>query len=139
MGLLGLLSILALAYALSRNRRAIKPSLVLWGLGLQILLAVLVLKTPFGAVFQALGGAINRMMHTLLQLGPTPEADELALQEVALRGLLMHGVPPRTAEEWRRAGEVFDDEALAEFRRWASGEAAGEQDGVGANAGERAG
>ena len=62
MGLLGLLSILALAYALSRNRRAIKPSLVLWGLGLQILLAVLVLKTPFGAVFQALGGAINRMM-----------------------------------------------------------------------------
>ncbi len=62
MGLLGLLSILALAYALSRNRRAIKPSLVLWGLGLQILLAVLVLKTPFGTVFQAIGGAINRMM-----------------------------------------------------------------------------
>ena len=62
MGLLGLLSILALAYALSRNRRAIKPSLVLWGLGLQILLAVLVLKTPFGGVFQAIGGAINRMM-----------------------------------------------------------------------------
>ena len=62
MGLLGILSILALAYGLSRNRRAIKPSLVLWGLGLQILLAVLVLKTPFGGAFQTIGNAVNHMM-----------------------------------------------------------------------------
>ncbi len=62
--------------------------------------------------------AVNRMMHTILQLGPAPESDERALQEVALRGLLMHGVPPRTRDEWRRAAEIFDDEALAEFRRW---------------------
>ena len=62
MGLLGMLSILALAYGLSRNRRAIKPSLVLWGLGLQILLAVLVLKTPFGGAFQTIGHAVNHMM-----------------------------------------------------------------------------
>ncbi len=73
--------------------------------------------------------AVNRMMHTLLQLGPSPEADERALQEVALRGLLMHGLPPRTEAEWHRAAELFDDEALAEFQRWESA------DGEGADAG----
>ena len=62
MGLLGLLSILALAYALSRNRRAIRPSVVLWGLGLQLLLAVLVLRTPFRAVVETIGNAVNGMM-----------------------------------------------------------------------------
>lgn len=75
-----------------------------------------------GRVTPPAASAVNRMMHTLLQIGPTPEADDLALQEVALRGLLMHGVPPRTDAEWRRAAEVFDDEALAEFRRWARAE-----------------
>ncbi|MXY36703.1 MAG: hypothetical protein F4061_01185 [Acidobacteria bacterium] len=80
----------------------------------------LIEETLAGRVTPPEASAVNRMMHTLLQLGPTPEADELALQEVALRGLLMHGVPPRTEEEWRRAAEIFDDEALAEFRRWAS-------------------
>ena len=80
----------------------------------------LIEETLAGRVTPPEASAVNRMMHTLLQLGPTPEADELALQEVALRGLLMHGVPPRTEEEWRRAAEIFDDDALAEFRRWAS-------------------
>ena len=75
-----------------------------------------------GRVTPPEASAVNRMMHTLLQLGPTPEADERALQEVALRGLLMHGVPPRTDDEWSRAAEVFDDEALEEFRRWARAE-----------------
>ena len=96
----------------------------------------LIEETLAGRVTPPETSAINRMMHTLLQLGPTPEADELALQEVALRGLLMHGVPPRTAEEWRRAGEVFDDEALAEFRRWASAEDSGDQPGAEAEAAE---
>lgn len=82
----------------------------------------LIEETLAGRVTPPEASAVNRMMHTLLQLGPTPEADDLALQEVALRGLLMHGVPPRTEEEWRRAAQIFDDEALAEFRRWASAE-----------------
>ena len=92
-----------------------------------------------GRVTPPAASAVNRMMHTLLQLGPTPEADDLALQEVALRGLLMHGVPPRTDAEWRRAAEVFDDEALAEFRRWARAEAEDLAGGVGGTAGEVAG
>lgn len=91
----------------------------------------LIEETLAGRITPPEASAVNRMMHTLLQLGPAPEADELALQEVALRGLLMHGVPPRTAEEWRRAAEIFDDEALAEFRRWASPEGENGQDGRG--------
>ena len=82
----------------------------------------LIEETLAGRVTPPEASAVNRMMHTLLQLGPTPEADERALQEVALRGLLMHGVPPRGEDEWRRAAEIFDDEALAEFRRWAAPE-----------------
>ena len=52
-GLLGLAVILAIAYALSNDRRAIRPRVVLWGLGLQITLALLVLRTSFGRVVRA--------------------------------------------------------------------------------------
>ena len=79
----------------------------------------LIEQTLAGRVSPPEASAVNRMMHTLLQLGPDSEAGERALREVALRGLLMHGVPPRTPEEWNHAAELFDDEALAEFRRWA--------------------
>ena len=73
----------------------------------------LIEQTLAGRVSPPEASAVNRMMHTLLQLGPDSEAGERALREVALRGLLMHGVPPRTPEEWDHAAELFDDEALA--------------------------
>ena len=47
-GLLGLLTFLAIAYALSSNRRAIRWRTVAWGLGLQVLFAFLVIKWTFG-------------------------------------------------------------------------------------------
>ena len=47
-GLLGLFIFLALAYGLSTNRRAIRWRTVLWGLGLQILFAFLVIKWSLG-------------------------------------------------------------------------------------------
>ncbi len=47
-GLLGLVTFLALSYALSSNRRAIRWRTVAWGLGLQILFAFLVIKWTFG-------------------------------------------------------------------------------------------
>jgi CNT family concentrative nucleoside transporter len=62
MGLLGLVLFLAVAYGLSRDRRAIRLSMVLWGLGLQFTLAILVLRTPFGKIFHVIGNAVNRMM-----------------------------------------------------------------------------
>ena len=43
--LVGLIVILGIAYALSTNRRAIDRRTVAWGLGLQVVFALLVLKT----------------------------------------------------------------------------------------------
>jgi CNT family concentrative nucleoside transporter len=47
-GLLGLLTMLALAFAFSTNRRAIRVKTVVWGLGLQFVLAVFVLRVRAG-------------------------------------------------------------------------------------------
>ena len=47
-GLLGLLTMLALAFAFSTNRRAIRIKTVAWGLGLQFVLAVFVLRVQSG-------------------------------------------------------------------------------------------
>ena len=44
--LLGLFLIVALAWALSEDRRAVRPRLIVGGLGLQVLLALLLLKLP---------------------------------------------------------------------------------------------
>ena len=61
-GLLGLVVILAVAYLLSSHRRAIKLRILMWGLGLQLAFAVLVLRTDFGKVFQAIGAGVNAML-----------------------------------------------------------------------------
>ena len=61
--LVGLIVIMSLAYALSMNRRAIDRATVAWGLTLQLVFALLVLKTATGqAVFQRLGAAVNRLL-----------------------------------------------------------------------------
>jgi len=61
-GFLGLLVILAVAWLCSNNKRAIKPRLIAWGLGLQFCFALLVLKTDFGKIFQAIGRGVNAML-----------------------------------------------------------------------------
>src|ERR1700741_222366 len=61
-GLLALVLIVGGAYAFSTNRKAISPKVVFWGLTLQFALAVLVLRTPFGLVFQFIGGGVTRML-----------------------------------------------------------------------------
>jgi len=62
--LVGLTVILSIAYALSTNRRAIDRRTVVWGLSLQILFALIVLKTTVGQrVFQTLGSAVNRLLN----------------------------------------------------------------------------
>ncbi|HEY9467481.1 MAG TPA: NupC/NupG family nucleoside CNT transporter [Vicinamibacterales bacterium] len=59
----GLALILALAYCLSSSRRAIDYRTVAWGLGLQFLFAIIVLKTPYGrAAFESAGGVITRIL-----------------------------------------------------------------------------
>jgi CNT family concentrative nucleoside transporter len=62
-GILGMLTMMALAYAFSTNRRAIRFKTVGWGLSLQIAFAFLVLKTSYGVLlFQKAGGAVNRLL-----------------------------------------------------------------------------
>src|SRR6266446_6744303 len=61
-GVLGLIVILAVAWLLSSHRRAIRLRILAWGLGLQFLFAILVLRTDFGLVFQAIGKGVNAML-----------------------------------------------------------------------------
>src|ERR1039458_7102985 len=62
-GILGLLTMLALAYAFSTNRRAIRLKTVAWGLGLQFLFAVFVLRIDAGRMaFQKAGDAVTKLL-----------------------------------------------------------------------------
>jgi len=59
----GAVVILGLAYACSTNRRAIDWTTVAWGLSLQIVFALIVLKTSVGQqLFSTLGAGINRLL-----------------------------------------------------------------------------
>jgi CNT family concentrative nucleoside transporter len=61
--LFGAIVILAIAVAFSNNRRAINWSTVAWGLSLQVIFALIVLKTTVGQrVFGTLGAGINKLL-----------------------------------------------------------------------------
>jgi CNT family concentrative nucleoside transporter len=62
-GILGLLSMLALAYGLSTDRKAIRLKTVGWGLGLQIAFAIFVLRVEVGRqIFQTAGDGVNHLL-----------------------------------------------------------------------------
>jgi CNT family concentrative nucleoside transporter len=62
-GILGLLTMLGLAYAFSTNRRAIRLKTVAWGLGLQFAFAVCVLRIGAGQrLFQKAGDVVSRLL-----------------------------------------------------------------------------
>jgi CNT family concentrative nucleoside transporter len=62
-GILGILTMLALAFLFSTNRRAIRGKTVAWGLALQLTFAVFVLKVEVGrAIFQKAGDVVNRLL-----------------------------------------------------------------------------
>jgi len=59
----GALVILGIAYGFSTNRRAINWKTVAWGVSLQVLFAIIVLKTSLGQqVFATLGDLITRLL-----------------------------------------------------------------------------
>ena len=47
-GILGIIVLLSIAFLLSNNKRLINKNIILWGLGLQISFAIIILKTSFG-------------------------------------------------------------------------------------------
>jgi len=62
-GILGLVTMLGLAYAFSTNRHAIRLKTVAWGLGLQFVFAVFVLRIDAGRqAFQKAGEVVNRLL-----------------------------------------------------------------------------
>ena len=63
-GILGLVVILGIAYAASLDRKAIKPRIIVWGLGLQFTFALFVMKIPVGmAILSGLAAATNGLMN----------------------------------------------------------------------------
>src|SRR5258708_34062817 len=61
--LVGLVLFLGIAYACSSDRKAIKARTVLWGLGLQFVLALFVLRTQWGQdLFTWIGALVTRLL-----------------------------------------------------------------------------
>ena len=61
--MLGLGVFVGVAYAISINRRAVRWRPVVWGLALQWMLAVFILRTALGLrIFQVLGGFVSRFL-----------------------------------------------------------------------------
>ena len=62
-GILGILTLLAIAYAMSNNRNKISFRTIYWGLGLQFIFAVFILKTPLGKpIFSFLDKIITKLI-----------------------------------------------------------------------------
>ena len=64
LSLFGMAVILGIAWALSTDRKAIRARTVVWGLALQLILALFVLKTPIGQeIFAWVGAKITRVLN----------------------------------------------------------------------------
>ena len=62
-GILGIFSILGMAYLFSNNRKKIDFKLILWGISLQIFFAVLILKVPGGkSIFDIIDSIIKKIL-----------------------------------------------------------------------------
>jgi CNT family concentrative nucleoside transporter len=83
-GLLGLLTMLALAFAFSTNRRAIRVKTVVWGLGLQIVLAIFVLRLQAGQWLFANAGYWAKHLLDFSYYGSSFVFGELGRQQSSL-------------------------------------------------------
>ena len=61
-GLLGIAAILLVCFLFSKHKRAIKIRIVLWGVGLQLAFAFIVLKTPASTGFQVASEKVNALI-----------------------------------------------------------------------------
>ncbi|MHC5859343.1 NupC/NupG family nucleoside CNT transporter [Nostoc sp.] len=60
---LGILVFIGISYAFSVNRRAVRWRIVAWGLGLEFVFAILILKTPWGFnIFKSLGDIVSQFL-----------------------------------------------------------------------------
>jgi CNT family concentrative nucleoside transporter len=81
--LLGWVTMIAAAWAISYNRKNFPWRTVIWGVGLQFLLALLILKTPWGgALFEFAGKVVQKLIQfstegTKFVFGPLADTDLL--------------------------------------------------------------
>src|ERR1700684_3019797 len=61
-GILGILAILLVCVLFSNHKRSIRPSLIFWGVGLQLLFAFIVLRTPAAHAFEFLSDKVNNVI-----------------------------------------------------------------------------
>lgn len=62
-GLIGIIVLLGILILLSNDRRAIRPRVILWGFALQIVFALLILRTRIGfALFDRIGKGISKLL-----------------------------------------------------------------------------
>jgi len=62
-GFLGIIVLLGIAYLLSNNKKRINYRLVIWGIGIQWLFAILILKSPIGKpIFSYIDKAITKLI-----------------------------------------------------------------------------
>lgn len=101
-----------------RRPRAVPPPEILRARDLRGLAWWLAEASLTGGIEARDAAVVTSLLRVLASLGPTPMDEEEALREIELRALIAQGIPPRTPEEWARAEALFDDEALAEIRRW---------------------
>lgn len=71
-----------------------------------------------GSIDQRDAAVFASILRVLLAAGSGGIADDDALREIELRGLLMHGLPPRDEDEWELLKRTFSPEAVREVVRW---------------------
>ncbi len=92
-GIIGIIVLLGLAYLWSNNRRAINYRVVFTGLGLQLALAVFILKVPLGQqIFYWLGRAINKLLDFSQEGGLFVFGDLTKITEIIPEGIVKSGV-----------------------------------------------
>jgi concentrative nucleoside transporter, CNT family len=93
-GVLGLLTMLALAWIFSTNRRAIRWRTVIWGLGLQILFAFIVLDFSWGQKVLAVAGNTVTKLLSYAFVGSTFDFGELGKQHSSFGSIFAFQVLP---------------------------------------------
>jgi len=92
-GVIGILILLGLAFLWSNNRKAINYRVVFTGLGLQLALAVFILKVPLGQdIFYWLGKAINKLLDFSQEGGLFVFGDLTKVTEILPEGIVKSGI-----------------------------------------------
>ena len=108
--LLGLLVLLAIAFAMSAHRKSISWRIVGWGLGLQLVFAVFILKTPVGESFFS---AMNVAVVSLL--GYTVEGARFIFGELVNNAVPVGSGSPGAGMQQPSAGMVAQTGAFFAF------------------------